>query len=154
MTFPDRFDILLEIRFSIGAINLLFDKSGANALQSVGFAMKKKFGRLLNTKTTEYNSDEQAELGEKTSRHSELAKKAIEAICNDRSAVESPVIPIQEIQPSSGIDAGKEAGAESVLLAMCECCDMDGIGKNMLVKIASGQFVCPACLEAMRSFKS
>ena len=116
--------------------------------------MKKKFDRLFNTKTTEYNSEKQAGLGEKTSRRSELAKKAIEAICNNRPAVDTPVIPIQEIQPTPRINAGKEAEAKSVLLAICECCDRDGIRKNMLVKIDSGQFVCPTCLQSMRSFKS
>ena len=126
----------------------------------MGFAMK-KFGRLFNTKTAEYNSNKQAESDEKTSRRSGLAKKAIDAICNNRpaiyptaSAVDTPVIPIQEIQSISHVDAGKAAEAESALLAICECCDMDGIRKNMLVKIDSGQFVCPNCLQAMGSFKS
>ena len=81
--------------------------------------MKKKFGRLLNTKITEDNSDNQAELGEKTFRRSELAKKALEAICNNRpsdypvaQALDTPVVPIQEIQPASRVDAGKEAEAK------------------------------------------
>ena len=114
----------------------------------MGFAMK-KFGRLFNTKTAEYNSNKQAESDEKTSRRSGLAKKAIEAICNNRpaiyptaSAVDTPVIPIQEMKPASTI------------LAMCECCEEDGIRRNTLVKIDSGQLICPTCLEAMRSFKS
>ena len=115
--------------------------------------MKKNFVWLFKMKTTEDNSDGQAELGEKTSRRSELAKKAIEAICNNRPAVETPVIPIQEIPSTSRIDTGKEAKSKSAPLAICECCGRNGIRKNMLVKIDSGQSVCSTCLQAMRSFK-
>ena len=97
--------------------------------------MKKKFVRLFKTKTTEDNSDKQAELGEKDFRRSELAQKAIETICNNRPAVDTPVIPIQEIPPTSRIDTGKEANVESAQLAICECCGRSGIRKNMLVSI-------------------
>ena len=141
MKFSDRFDILSAIRFSIGVVDLLFDRNDVNTLLTAGFGMKKKFNRLLNMKTAEGNSHRQTGLGEKTSRRSELAKKAIEALCNEQP-VENAVIPIQEMKPASTI------------LAMCECCEEDGIRRNTLVKIDSGQLICPTCLEAMRSFKS
>lgn len=149
----------MEIKFSVGSINLLFAKSDAGALQSIGFAMKKKFDRLFNTKTTEDNSDKEAELGKKTFRRPGLAKKAIEALCSSRPvfdpaslAVDAPVI--QEIQSTTRVDAGKESAWESSPLVICECCGRDGFRKNMLVKIDSGQFICLPCLQDIRNFKS
>jgi len=67
---------------------------------------------------------------------------------------------VTEAQAKAKAQAEARAQAEAKLAEMlgsavstgtCECCGRDGVPEDELVRIDSGQFFCPDCLEALRA---
>ncbi|MHC4543961.1 MAG: hypothetical protein ACYTDW_05065 [Planctomycetota bacterium] len=115
---------------------------------------------------------------EKAVKSKELTKKVIELICGNIStkksipkcepgdknhqplyprSVESekktkiPVATINRTEEKGQAEAkSTELPGVSIKTATCQCCDNEGIGAINLVKIDSGQLLCPDCLKSLR----
>lgn len=116
---------------------------------------------------------------EKGVKSKELTKKVIELICGNISTKEDiskrnissknhcPPHPCgfesgEQVRASTATMAGAEDKRQSearltelhgvsLKTATCQCCDSEGIPAINLVKIDSGQLLCPDCLKSLRN---
>ena len=114
----------------------------------------------IKDETAEKVAEVKSKLEQKIDEHRLLLEQlTIRVNTNYQQQAESEMVLKNIVKLDERLEAltdacRKAAEVESASFTMCECCGRDGIRKNMLVKIDSGQFVCPTCLRALRSFKS
>ena len=119
------------------------------------------------------------DVAEKAVKSKELTKKVIELFCGNISTkkampkCETGGKNLQPLYPR-GVESEEQARASvatiaraeekgqieanltelhgvSLKTATCQCCDNEGIGAIYLVKIDSGQLLCPDCLKSLRN---
>ena len=109
---------------------------------------------------------------ERSVKSKELTQKAIEKICcsfSDTKILETCDVCGKKHEPSCSVKIEKETVVEengkneanlttlkgvSIISSSCECCGKDDIEVNNLVRIDSGQLMCPDCIISFRNAAS
>ncbi|MDD5458272.1 MAG: hypothetical protein PHF37_02635 [Phycisphaerae bacterium] len=108
---------------------------------------RKHLEALLNQK-----SDQQQATIERLTAETKSAKDTMSELL--LTGLQQQIAAFNERLDTLADTVRKTAQPQETPSAICECCGRDDIRKNALVKIDSGQFVCPICLKALRDFRS
>ena len=161
------------------------DRKGIESAKKAIEAVRKDMAFKKATRTPKRCAKTEHPCGctERNVKSQELTQKAIEKICCNFTTKKStptsnigeknhrPLYPnVVEEEKKAGASAGATAEADcqseansttlkgvSIITATCECCGEGGIEVNHLVRIDSGQLLCPDCLASFRksvSYKS